>query len=73
MYYVDKFVFVIEKVDIHTRIEDETGDYYITKDGAYLDPQDVFENEMDAKMYALKLLEEFFNKKNMEILNQKVQ
>lgn len=73
MYYVNKFVFVIEKVNIQTRIQDETGDYYITKEGAYLDPQDVFEKEMDAKMYAKKLLEEFFFKKMRQIINQKVE
>jgi len=71
MYYVNSFIFIIEKVDITTKIADESGIYYITKEGAYLDPQNVFENLQDAKVYALKLLDKFFYKLTNEIVNMK--
>jgi len=71
MWYVNSFIFTIEKVEVDTKLSDETGEYYITKDMAYLSVENVFDNLHDAKVHALKLLDEFYNRVNNQIINTK--
>ena len=73
LYYINPFVFIIEKVKVSMAVKEQTGIYYIDKTGAYLKEEDLFETLNEAKQYAFQKLDEFYYKKRMEISNSKPQ
>lgn len=73
LYYVNPFVFIIDKVLIE--FIDNDNDYgqlfYIDHSGAYLQEDNLSTTLSDAKGKAMLMLEAFYNKKQHEIWNAK--
>lgn len=68
LYYVNPFVFTIEKVQISMGCYDHDGLYYIDHTGAYLKEADLHRSLEDAKTHAFNLLNKFHYKKQQELL-----
>ena len=73
LYYVNPFVFTIEKVLIQMVVKEEYGLFYIDDVGAYLKEEDLFEDLNEAKCDAFIKLRSFSNKKIIEIKNSNPQ
>lgn len=72
LYYVNPFVFVIEKVQIEYSYKEYDGTlYYIDETGAYLREEELFRTWGDAQKHALELLEKFICDCRYQILNVK--
>jgi hypothetical protein len=71
LYYINPFVFIIEKVRIEFVEEDtETGLYfYVDWTGAYLSEFDLTRTLPDAKQLALDYLNRFYRQREHEILH----
>jgi hypothetical protein len=70
LYYVNPFVYIIDKVLIEFLEDpDEHGyRYYVDHSGAYLQEENLFWNLDAAQNYALESLKKFYDKKYKEIL-----
>jgi len=67
VYYVDEFVFSIEKVKIY----DVYSEYYVDKGGAFLIEDDLFPTIETAKEEAYLRLEQFYINKRVDINSYK--
>lgn len=63
VYYVDKYIFTIEKI----KIDFTHNEYYCDETYAMFEEKDLFETLKEAKSYANSLLRNFYNKKWDEI------
>lgn len=72
LFYINPFVFTIEKVEIQMgileEVEGEKKIFYIDDSGAYLAEENLFKDLEDAKEYALDLLDLFYQKRKLEII-----
>lgn len=69
LYWVDPFIFSIEKVFVDFPYKEEDGTiYYIEKSGAYLQEFDLFEDLNEARGEAIKRLNDFYGTKMEEIM-----
>jgi len=69
LYFVNPFVFTIDKVKIEMGVLEEGELFYIDNIGAYLKEEDLFVNLKDAQKYALENLNKFYNECRYYILN----
>lgn len=67
LYYVNPYVFTIEKVLIEFVDDNIDETHYIDYAGAYLKEWDLFSRIEEAKGHALQLLEKFYGEKQNEI------
>lgn len=67
LYYVNPFIFVIDKVQIEFTDYDNGQLFYIDAVGAYLAEHDLFERLEDAKGHAMTRLQDFYDRKQNEI------
>jgi len=70
LYYVNPFVFTIEKIVVECAVTDEHNPkliYYIAEDNAYLAEHDLVETVEEAKRKAMLYLERFWETKLHEI------
>jgi len=73
LFYVNPFVFIIEKVKIEMGILEKGELFYIDDIGAYLREEDLFNNLKEAQKYALNQLDKFYTECRWHILNEKPQ
>lgn len=72
LFYVNPFVFTIEKVQVDFGVKDEINPNiinYIDQTGAYLAEHDLFDNLTDAKFDALNKLNKFYVDVSADIFN----
>ena len=67
LYYVNPFIFIIERVKIEMSVREDGKLYYIDTVGAYLAENDLFTDLIEAKLSAHKRLDEFYASKDHEI------
>lgn len=69
LFYVNPFIFKIEKVIITFQVREDNGDiHWIDHSGAYLKEWDLVDNLESAKILAQHYLENFYFKKLNEII-----
>lgn len=74
LYYVNPFVFIIEKVQVEFAYKEEDGTlYYIDCTGAYLREEELFDNLKEAQKDALNRLDKFSCECRYRILNERPQ
>lgn len=69
VYYVNPFIFNIDKVLISFPKEENGHQYYVETQGAILPEWDLFYELPDAKAHALQLLQKFYDETQMRIWN----
>lgn len=69
LYYVNPFVFEIERVTVQIAVAEIDGIYYIDEVGAFLAERDLFEFKDDAKQQALAYLRDFALRTEHKIYN----
>lgn len=68
LYYVDPFIFTMEKLKMDMAVKENKNLYYIESKGAYLKEENLFRNLNDAKRDAFNKLNKFWNDKRQEII-----